>query len=312
MHVDIKPDFNDRMYFSLSEYLRKKFAQKVGKISVDTNFGCDHSSNSGGCIFCNMDSYRPNNTNYKDIENQISQREAKSRYNKYYIYFQLGTPLSNTNEIQTLSIANELIKMPNCIGLQFGARSDMLSDHALSVLNELAIKSGKEIWLEMGLQSSNDQTLRFINRGHDYDNFASMVCKIDREYKAILVCSHVVFGLPKSENQIETYDEMLKTVDDLSSLPVASVKYHHLQVVKNTSLEKIYSKNQFHTFGDDEYIDFIIEALKHTNENFVISRLIGDSISDYLVAPIWSKNKTTMLETINNRMKNQKIHQGKL
>ncbi len=311
MYVNIKPEFNNRMYFSLSEYLKKKYNEKVGKISIDTNFGCTHSSNGGGCIFCNMESYRPHNTNYKDIENQINQREARSRYNKYYIYFQLGTPLSLSSETQTLSIASELIKRENCIGLQFGARSDMLSDHALAVLNTLAAESEKEIWLEMGIQSSNDETLRFINRGHNYENFANMVAKIDEQYKNIFVSAHVVFGLPKSKNTIETYDEMITTVKDISSLPIAAVKYHHLQVVKNTPLEKIYLKEQFHTFSDDEYINFIVKALKHTNENLIISRLIGDSISDYLIAPIWSKTKTTMLEAVNNIMQKQNTRQGK-
>lgn len=310
MYVDIKPDFTNRMYFSLSEYLKKKFNEKVGKISIDTNFGCAHSNFGGGCIFCNMESYRPQNTNYKDISNQISEREARSRYNKYYIYFQLGTPLSISNEKHTLSIATELIKRENCIGLQFGARSDMLSEYSLSVLDKLAKESDKEIWLEMGLQSSNDQTLNFINRGHDYKNFADMVCLIDKQYKNIFVCSHVVFGLPKSETEIETHDDMITTVTDISSLPIAAVKYHHLQVVKNTPLEKIYTKNMFPTFTEEQYISFIIDVLKHTNENIIISRLIGDSINDYLIAPLWNKNKTIMLETINNTMRNQNAHQG--
>ncbi len=312
MYVSIKPKFDNRMYFSLSEYLKRKFDEKIGKISIDTNFGCAHNSDSGGCIFCNMESYRPPNTTYKDIENQIIQREARSRYNKYYIYFQLGTPLSHKNEKITLPIASELIKRENCIGLQFGARSDMLSDYSLNVLNELGAESDKEIWLEMGLQSSNDKTLYFINRGHNYKNFADMVCKIDKQYKNIFVCSHVVFGLPKNESEIETYDDMLTTVADISTLPIAGVKYHNLQIVKDTPLENIYRKNQYHTFSEEEYIDFIVEALKYTNENFIISRLIGDTIGDYLIAPIWNRTKTSMLETINNIMQKQNIHQGQL
>ncbi len=310
MYVNEKPNFNSNPYFALSQYLKMKFNTKVGKISIDTNFGCAHNSKHGGCIFCNMESYRPSNTNYDDIDRQIKEVESKSRYDKHYIYFQLGTPLSIFNESKTLSFANNLIENENCVGLQFGARSDMLSDYSLSYLNDLALSSGKEIWLEMGLQSSNDETLKFINRGHDYKNFVEMVSKIDKHYKNIYVCSHIVFGLPKNESEIESYDDMINTVKDISSLQVASVKFHHLQVVKGTVLEEIYIKNKFKTFTDDEYINFIVDVLSCTNESFVISRLIGDSIGDFLISPIWQKNKTTMLESIKKIMKTNGLVQG--
>lgn len=311
MYVDIKPEYTkENPYFSFSQYVKEKYKARVGKISIDTNFGCEHNRKNGGCIFCNLDGYRPNNTNENGAESQWQKGLASRRYEKFYAYFQLGTPLSSESRKETLSVFEKVIVKENCVGAMFGARSDMTSDYVLETLNETAWKIKKEIWLEMGLQSANNKTLAYINRGHDYENFENMVYKIERRYKNIYVCAHAVIGLPKNEYEIENEDDVMRTVKTLSSLPIASVKYHNLEIVKNTEIEKMNAEKNMQTFSEDEYIKMMASVIGYTNERFVISRIVGDTKKEYLIAPSWKKNKTEILSGINNILAERNIRQG--
>ena len=303
-------------YYSFSDYVKKKFGCKVGKISIDTNFGCKHKANDGGCKFCNLESYKPPYIIEEDIDKQWINgvKNYRNRYAKYYAYFQLGTPLSPFASKESLMYARKLITFDDCVGLMFGARSDMLEESVLEELNSLAFKNNKEIWLEMGLQSSNDNTSLFINRGHDYKSFADMVIHIKNKYKNLIICTHIIFGLPNriEENNIilETKEEMLQTVKDVSSLKVHSVKFHQLDIVKNSAFEKMYNEYNFPTLTEDFYIDIITEAIALTDKDIIISRLTGDSLYDTLIAPKWTKSKGEILNLINKNMLSNNYSQG--
>ena len=192
----------------------------------------------------------------------------------------------------------------------FGARSDMLEENVLKELNDLSASFNKEIWLEMGLQSSNEETSKFINRGHDYNSFAEMVNHIKTVYP------NLIFGLPKrliedkKVIELETKDDMLKTVKDISILKVDAVKFHQLDIVRGSYFEKLYNEYTFPTIEEDFYIELMSEALSIIREDIIIARLVGDSLGDTLIAPKWKKSKGEILNLITKTMLERNIIQG--
>ena len=309
---------NEKPYYSFSDYAKNKFKIKVGKISINTNFGCAHKLNDGGCRFCNLESYKPPYIKEDDIKNQWLNgvKNYKERYKKYYGYFQLGTPLSKLASKESLFHANELIKFDDCVGLMFGARSDMLEEETLKTLNDLARVNDKEIWLEVGIQSSNDETLLFINRGHNYKSFVDSINKIKENYKNLIICVHIIFGLPKRiENNkiiIEDKNDMIKTIKDVSKLKIDAVKFHQLDIVRGSYFENIFYQYDFPTLDEDFYIELISEVLGFTRENIIIARLTGDSLGETLIAPKWKKSKGEIINSIIKKMKEKNIKQGGL
>ena len=309
---------NEKPYYSFSDYAKNKFKMKVGKISINTDFGCAHKLNDGGCRFCNLESYKPPYIKEDDIKNQWLNgvKNYKERYKKYYGYFQLGTPLSKFTSKESLFYAKELIKFDDCVGLMFGARSDMLEEETLKNLNDLARVNDKEIWLEIGLQSSNDETLRFINRGHNYKSFVDSINNIKENYKNLIICVHIIFGLPKRiENNkiiLEDKNDMLKTIKDISKLKIDSVKFHQLDIVRGSYFENIYNQFDFPTLDENFYIELISEVLGFTRENIIIARLTGDSLGDTLIAPKWEKSKGEIINSIIKKMNEINIKQGSL
>ena len=314
----MKNSNNEKPYYSFSDYAKNKFKIKVGKISINTNFGCAHKLNDGGCRFCNLESYKPPYIKEDDIKNQWLNgvKNYKERYKKYYAYFQLGTPLSKFASKESLFHANELIKFDDCVGLMFGARSDMLEEETLKTLNDLARVNDKEIWLEVGIQSSNDETLLFINRGHNFKSFVDSINNIKENYKNLIICAHIIFGLPKRiENNkiiIEDKNDMIKTIKDVSKLKIDAVKFHQLDIVRGSYFENIFCQYDFPTLDEDFYIELISEVLGFTKENIIIARLTGDSLGETLIAPKWKKSKGEIINSIIKKMKEKNIKQGDL
>ena len=314
----MKNSNNEKPYYSFSDYAKNKFKMKAGKISINTNFGCAHKLNDGGCRFCNLESYKPPYIKEDDIKNQWLNgvKNYKERYKKYYAYFQLGTPLSKFASKESLFHANELIKFDDCVGLMFGARSDMLEEETLKTLNDLARVNDKEIWLEVGIQSSNDETLLFINRGHNFKSFVDSINNIKENYKNLIICAHIIFGLPKRiENNkiiIEDKNDMIKTIKDISKLKIDAVKFHQLDIVRGSYFENIFYQYDFPTLDEDFYIELISEVLGFTKENIIIARLTGDSLGETLIAPKWKKSKGEIINSIIKKMKEKNIKQGGL
>ena len=308
---------DNKTYYSFSDYVKNKFGVKVGKISIDTDFGCAHKANNGGCRFCNLNSYKPPYVAEENINNQWINgvKNYKGRYQKFYAYFQLGTPLSPLASKESLMYANKLIHFDDCVGLMFGARSDMLEDNVLKELNDLSSSFDKEIWLEMGLQSSNDETSVFINRGHNYESFADTVMYIKKNYPNLIICTHVIFGLPKKFTddkniELESREDMLQTIKDISSLEIDAVKFHQLDIVKGSYFESLYKEYNFPVLDEDFYVDIMCDAISLTRENIIITRLMGDSLGDTLIAPKWKKSKGEIISLINKNMKLKNIIQG--
>lgn len=301
-------DENNKRYNLFSSYLKKKFNEKVYKVTLDAGFSCpnrDGTLSSVGCIFCDdSGSFSQAHSNKLSIENQleIGMNTLKKRFkaNKFLSYFQA---YSNTYKpVQELKLLYDKALTPNdVVGLSIGTRPDCVDEEKLDLI--ASYNKTKEVWLEFGLQSANDETLKMINRGHDFKCFENAYLKAKE--KNINVCVHVILGLMN-----ETYDDIMYTAKTLSKLKPDGVKFHMLCVLKNTPLEKIYRKNNFKLLNEDEYVDIICDFLEILPPNTTIHRIAGNGLNKLLIEPKWIMNKFETLNKIDKTLEKRNSCQG--
>ena len=294
---------DNKRYHTFNYFLKTKFNKKVFKVALDAGFTCPNKK-TGGCIFCSEGSKSNIIDNKKSVLDQFEEVKnimLKKWPDSYYIpYLQ-----ANTNTYESVDKLKEiyepLLKLENIVGLAIATRPDCISDEVLDYLTN--INKRTFLMVELGLQSSNDNTLKFINRGHNVKCFDDMVKKLkDRN---IFVVAHIINGLP-----YETKENMINTVKHLSSINIDAIKIHMLHIVKNTSLEKIYNENPFHILSKEEYIDIVCDQLEYLNEKIVIERITGDPIIENLITPTWLTKKFVLLNDIDKEMKKRNIYQG--
>ena len=219
----------------------------------------------------------------------------------FLVYFQ---PYTNTyapvEQLETLF--REALREPSVVGLAIGTRPDTIDHEKIKMLEDLASKYF--ILIEYGLQSIYDKSLKFINRGHDYQTFLNAL-EITKN-RGILIGAHIIAGFPT-----ETRDETLAMADDLSSLSIDFLKIHQLQVVKDTPLEEFYVKEPFHVFEYQEYLDFLADFIERLSPEIVLQRLFATAPDDILVAPLWGKNRHQILNDIEKNLEIRGTYQGK-
>jgi radical SAM protein (TIGR01212 family) len=217
------------------------------------------------------------------------------------VYFQ---PYTNTYaSVDVLErVYKEALSEPSVIGLAIGTRPDCIDSDKILLLSELSKKYF--ILIEYGMQSIHDKTLKFINRGHDYNTFL-MAIEMTRD-KGLYIGAHIIVGFPT-----ETKEEMFLIADEVSRIQIDFLKIHHLQVIKDTALEAIYKEKPFHTFEYNEYIDFITDFIGRLSPRIVIQRLFASAPDNLLIAPQWGKSKQKILRDIEKRLKHKDIYQGK-
>jgi len=310
----------DKLY-TFGKYLKQKFNTKIKKVPISIpGFTCpniDGTVARGGCIFCENESFSPNfqkerftlNLNSKEnplLNKQINalkkqffetKRLYKNLYKtkKYIVYFQ-----SFTNTYAPFSTLKTLyekaLTFRDVIGLSIGTRTDSITDETLNYLKELS--KDYEIWIEYGIQSSNNETLKRINRGHDFENVKEVIKKT--KDLGLNVCAHLIFGLPG-----ETQEDMLKSVEDTINLGIDSIKFHPLYVTENTLLALEYKKGNFTPISEEEYIDTLIKAIKILPSNISIQRLTAGT--EDLLAPKWCKYKSTQISHIHKALQKNGI-----
>lgn len=295
-------------YNAFGPYLKKKFGTVVYKVNVDAGFTCpnrDGTLGATGCIYCNNDSFRPSECKTEiPISEQIQRgiRYLSRRYGaeKFLVYFQ---PFTNTYaptaELERLY--KEALKMPSVIGLAIGTRPDCVDAEKIDLLSELA--RDRFILVEYGLQSIYDKSLEFILRGHDYKTFLGAL-DLTR-HRGIHIGAHIIVGLPT-----ETREEMLAMADEISNLPVGFLKIHQLQIVKDTLLAERFMEKPFHTFGYEEYLDFLVDFIERLSQHIVLQRLFALSPDDILIAPRWGKTRQEIIRGINERFSRRDAVQG--
>lgn len=298
-----KNTLDNKRYHTLNYFFKKKFGQKVFKVPLDINSICPNQA-SGGCIYCSNKSVASISDNSLDIleqfENGRKIMEQKWPDSLYIPYFQSGTNTYNDKNL-VKGYVDKLLMIPKVVGIDIATRPDCLSDEWLDYLEELNKKTF--LIVELGLQSSNDNTLRFINRGHNSKTFKDAAQKLHA--RNIFVVAHIINGLP-----YETKEDMINTIKFVNDCKVDGIKIHMLYIAKNTPLASLYEKNKFHILTREEYIDIVCCQLRLLNEDIVVMRITGDPILNELVAPEWLIKKFMVLNRIDQEMVKRNIYQG--
>ena len=298
-NVVIYPWGHNRRFNAYPNYFRSLFGARVQKVSVDAGFTCpnrDGTKGRGGCTYCNNDAFNPSYClPEKSVSRQIQEgiEFHKWRYKEalsYLAYFQAySNTYSSTDKLKRLY--SEALSVPGVIGLIIGTRPDCISKEILEYLKELSEKY--YITVEYGIESCYNKTLSRINRGHTFEE-AQEALKLTSEY-GIRTGAHFIFGLPG-----ETRQEMLEEVDIISNLPLHSVKFHQLQIIKGTRMEKEFREHpeDFELFGWEEYLDFFIRFLERLNPAIVVERFTGEAPPAYLIEQRWGKKRTDQIVSI--------------
>lgn len=298
----------DRRYNAFSDYLREKFKAKVYKITIDAGFSCpnrDGTLSDKGCLFCDESgSFSQTHSGLMTIPEQIeSEMEFLSRRfkaEKYMSYFQA---YSNTykpvNELE--KIYKQSLEHPDIVGISIGTRPDCIDDEKLSLINSFS--NDYYTWIEYGLQTANDKTLKKINRGHDYNCFLKAYEKT-RNYDGINICVHVIMNL------FETYDEMMYTAQKVAELEPDGVKIHMLCVLENTKLEKIYHQGKLNLMTEDEYVSVVCDFLEYLPPKTTIHRLAGNGLRTKLVEPRWIGRKLDTMNRVTWELERRGTKQG--
>ena len=289
-------------YTTLNNYLKERFGEKVYKIALNGGFTCpnrDGSIDTRGCIFCSKGgsgdfAENPDLTITEQIENGKKRLEKKIKNGKYIAYFQAFTNTYAPVE-RLRKIYEEAINHPDIVALSIGTRPDCLGDDVLTLLNEL--NTIKPIFVELGLQTINEDTAKYIRRGYTlevYDKAVADLHKIGTN-----VVTHIILGLPN-----ESKEDMLNSVKYACKV-TDGIKLQLLHILKGTDLAKDYEQGKFEVLTLEQYTEIIKECLQIIPENVVIHRLTGDGAKKDLIAPLWSADKKTVLNTINRALKDE-------
>lgn len=286
-------------YTTLNSYLKEKFGCKVYKISLDCGFTCpnrDGTLGYGGCIFCSeggSGDFAESRTLgvTEQIESGKEKVKNKIKNGKYIAYFQAFT--NTYTGVNTLEkIFSEAINHPDIVALSVATRPDCLEQEKIELLGRL--NKIKPIFVELGLQTVNEKTAKYIRRGYSLDVYDDAVKRLHEQ--GINVVTHIIIGLP-----YETKEDMLSSVKYVCKV-TDGIKLQLLHILKGTDLAKDYFEHKFKVLSLEEYTDVIAECVKIIPENVVIHRLTGDGAKKDLIAPLWSADKKKVLNTINKRL----------
>ena len=294
-------------YYSLNEYLKKAFGEKVYKISLDLGLTCpnrDGTLDKRGCIFCLEGSShfaKQNGDIHTRIEEAKQLVSKKSDAKKFIAYFQSYTNTYAPTEYLN-AVFSEVIAREDIVAVSIATRPDCLPDDIVAMLAEL--NKIKPVWVELGLQTSNEKTADYIRRC--YKNEAYLKAVSDLRSKGIEVITHIIIGLPN-----ETKEDILSSVDFAVRSGTNGIKLQLLHVLRGTDLCSDFEAGIFKTLSLDEYLDILFECIERIPESVVIHRMTGDAPKTHLVSPLWSADKKTVMNTIKREMDLRNIIQGR-
>lgn len=295
-------------YHTLSIYWKKKFRSRVWKIPLDSGADCpnrDGTISSKGCIFCN-EKGSGTGLSLKSIslkdQYSLFRKKLMARYGpiRFAAYLQSFTSTYCSPD-RLASLLDQLRGLEDLEVLCVGTRPDCLDEKKLDIL---ASFPSSETWLDLGLQSSCDDTLKNINRGHSAADF-STACRM-ADSKGIKVCAHIIAGLPGEEVGV-----FLETIDFLNNEPVRGVKIHNLYICRDTSLALMWKNRKYTPLKLEEYALWVTQALARMRPDIIIHRLTGDPAPGELLAPDWAREKNRVLNQIKKNMAEKDLWQGK-
>jgi len=291
-------------YYSFNNYLKERFGERVQKITLDAGLSCpnrDGTRGVGGCVYCDSRGSGSNGSKkYPDIKAQIvaGKNFLSKRYKakKFIAYFQ---SYSNTyaSAEKLKGLYDQAVSVPDVVGLSIATRPDCLTEEALEVISGYSDRL--MVWLELGMQTSCDATLKRINRGHTFKEFVEGF-NLARKYP-VQICVHSIIGLPGEQKK-----EMHVTAEDLAELEPDGVKIHSLYVSKNTELENMYRRKEFIPLSQKEFVNIACDYIELLPKKTVIHRLTGDPAPNELVAPQWTLNKNQTLKLIKEEVVRRK------
>ncbi len=303
-----KYSFGEKRFHTLDYHLKTTFGGKAVKIPLDCGFGCpnrDGKCGVGGCIFCSearSGEFAGDFT--KPLALQLEEQKRLYRKwegAKYIAYLQAGTNTYAPVE-ELKGIYDEALSLPDVVGLSISTRPDCIDEQIADLLASYAEKT--YLTVELGLQSIHDKTLVRINRGHTYADFLQGY-RLLKE-RGIRICVHIINGLPG-----ETHEDMLETVRELARLEIDEIKIHLLHIIDGTKLAEEYTSGKIKPMEYSEYIEIVCNQLELLPSETVVARLTGDGDRTALLAPLWSRNKRSVLNGIDKELRKRNSYQGK-
>ena len=303
-----KYTLDNKQYHTLNYFYKNKFGIKVFKVSLNGGFSCpnlDGTVGFGGCIYCSKSGSGEFGGN---MEKSLTEQfyEMKDVVNKkhipckYVAYFQART--NTYAELEVLKAKyEEVLAIPDVIGLNIATRCDAITDECLDYLTELNKRTF--LTIELGLQTIHEKTSKLINRCHTQEQFDSMVKKLRERHINVVV--HIINGLP-----YETEEMMLDTIRHINTLGIQGIKIHMLHIIKDTGMANLYLKENFHVLTKEEYIDIVVKQLEILDPKIIVNRITSDPDKDTLLEPVWLIEKCQLLNDIDKEMKKRNTYQG--
>ncbi len=306
--------FGGRRFNSYSAYFKRKYGERLQKVTVNAGFTCpnrDGSVGVGGCTFCINEAFTPSYcSSKKSVRQQIEEgvefhQRRYRRASRYLAYFQSYSnsyaPLSDLKQLYDQALSH-----PDVAGIIIGTRPDCIDDEKLDYLAKLA--KSKHVTIEYGVESTHDSTLRDINRGH---NFACAKRAIEATAARGIECgAHFILGLPNESEEI-----LLQTIDTVNSLPLNTIKFHQLQVFKGTTMaqEWLEHPDHFKFWSLEEYIEMFIGLLERLRPDIVVERFAGEAPPRYHLGPTWGLIRNdAILARFEKRLEELDTYQGRL
>ena len=292
-------------YNHLNKYLKEKFGERTLKICIDAGFTCpnrDGKISTGGCIFCS-EKGSGEHIKHNDIKKQIIthlESYRGERANKFIAYFQ-----NFTNTYDTLDNLKE--KYDSCliddriVALAIATRPDCITEDIVKLL--ASYKNRLHVFVELGLQTSNDETAKLINRGYNSNVFTEAVNLLNKY--DIEVITHIMVGLPN-----ESFEDIKQTVEFLNKHNIQGLKIHSCYVVENTKLAKLYQDGNYSPISLDEYLEYASYIITHINPNIILHKVSGDAPKDLLIAPEWNSHKKWILNGLDKLLTEKNLYQG--
>lgn len=296
-------------YYTLNDYIKDTFGEKLYKLSLNGGMTCpnrDGTIGKGGCIFCSQGGsgdFAESSTLSIDEQIELAKKRVSSKFkgNRYIAYFQAYTNTYAPTEYLK-QLFKQVIARDDIAVLSIATRPDCLPDDVIELIDQL--NKQKPVWIELGLQTANERTAKYIRRGYDNKCFEQAVKKLNKI--GVHVVAHVILGLPN-----ETEADMLKTIDYVGKIGVDGIKIQLLHVLRNTDLCNDYEQGKFKVLSMEEYNDLLVKSIERLPKTMVIHRITGDGPKKILVAPQWSADKKRVLNSINKEFKSKNVIQGR-
>ena len=301
-----------KRYNTLNDYYRQIFGEKIFKVPIDAGFDCPNRDGTvahGGCTFCTVSGsgdaiVAPDAPIRDQFYKEIDFMHRKwPDVKKYLVYFQ-----NFTNTHDTVDVIREryeqAINEPGVVGINIGTRPDCLPDETIAYIAELSDRM--HVTVELGLQTTYDETSKIINRAHTYDLYVETVKRLRQLAPKVEIVSHLINGLPG-----ETHDMMIENVRRcVTDNEIDGIKLHLLHLMTSTKMQRDYHERRLKLLGMEEYVNIICDQLEIIPKNIIIHRITGDAPRDMLIGPMWSLKKWEVLNAIDQEMERRGSYQG--